>query len=224
MAHISSQSFQFLTDLTANNDRSWFQEHKVRYEAYKSEATGFQTALKNEMNKIDSIEKTKMFRIYRDVRFSKDKSPYNPHLSISLTRTKPLLRGGYFLRIKPGESAIACGFWKPDSADMLHIRKNIAADPKAFEEAIGAKSIISTFGSVSGEKLKSAPRGFPKDDPAIDYLKYKQFLFVKDIEDGQVLQNDFINVVVDTFRAVRPFFDYMSYILTHDLNGEPLHY
>lgn len=220
---ISQQSMTFLADLAKNNNREWFAEHKSEYEAMRAEAKEFVTALEEEMNKEDSIEKVKLYRIYRDVRFSKDKTPYNPHIGISLSREKPALRGGYYLSLRPGNSMMACGFWGPASADLKLIREQIAQDPDAMRAAISAPSVVRSWGAMTGDQVKTAPKGYAKDHPAIDLLRYKQMVFRRDLSDKAVRGKDIVQQIAESYRDIRPFFDYMSDILTHDTNGVPLY-
>ena len=105
--------------------------------------------------------------------------------------------------------------------DLKHIRLQIAADPESLREILSSKEFISTFGKLEGEQLKTAPKGFDKDHPAIDLINYKQFLLVKKFTDKQAQSDKYLENVFATFQAMRPFFDYMSEILTTDLNGEP---
>jgi uncharacterized protein (DUF2461 family) len=97
----------------------------------------------------------------------------------------------------------------------------IAADPEPLQEILSSKEFISTFGKLEGEQLKTAPKGFDKDHPAIQLINYKQFLLVKRFTDKQAQSEKYLENVFTTFQAMRPFFDYMSEILTTDLNGEP---
>ena len=220
---IEKTTLQFLKQLKSNNNRPWFQENKPKYEASQANIKAFLGALELEMNKKDDIEKSKLFRIYRDVRFSKDKTPYKSNFSMSLSRRKPYLRGGYYLSIGPQESFIGCGFWMPNSADIKLIRDHIAQDDKPLRKIIKAKKFMDTFGTLDGEQIKTAPKGFSKDHPAIDLLRYKQFLVSKKYSDKEVLDPSFLKVVVKDFGSIRPFFDYMSQILGHDLDGVPLY-
>ena len=223
METIKAPTIKFLKDLKANNTREWFKDNKDRYEDVKLNAKAFLADLVNEMNKIDVIEKSKLFRIHRDVRFSKDKTPYNSHISMSMNREGAYRRGGYFLKIKPGESILACGFWGPNADDLKLIRSHIAADDKPLRKILASKKFKDTFGSLEGEQVKTAPKGYSKDHPSIDLLKYKQLIVTRKFTDKEVKDPNFIKEVVKTYKSVRPFFDYMSDILTHDLNGVPLY-
>ncbi len=220
---IQKDTIAFLEDIRKNNNRPWFQANKERYLDAQKNVKDFLLSLETEMNKIDSIEKIKLFRIYRDVRFSKDKSPYNSHWSMSMGRTKPYLRGGYYLKLNPEGGMIACGFWNPNSSDLSLIRGQIDQDPKAFRKAINNKKLKQVFGQMGGEAVKTAPKGYNKDHPAIDLIRHKQFIFTKEFSRKEVHDKDFLKQVVLSYKAIRPFFDYMSDILGHNLNGEPLY-
>ena len=220
---ISKETFKFLSDLRQNNNRPWFDKNKGRYALVKEESKTFLNLLEEKMNAVDQIEKTKLFRIYRDVRFSKDKTPYNSHISMSMNRLKPHLRGGYFLKITPGGSMMACGFWGPESSDIKRVRANIDLDPNSFREAMNNETVVNFWGPMEGDAVKTAPKGYDKNHPAIDLLRYKQYLYSKSFTDKEVMQKGFIDTVVNGYQSVRPFFNYMSEILTHNLNGEPLY-
>ena len=220
---ISKKTIDFLNDLKTNNNRPWFTESKKRYQNANDEIKTFLAALVDEMNKSDSIESFKLFRIYRDVRFSKDKTPYNYHFSMSMSRTKPYLRGGYYVRITPDESAIACGFWGPNPKDLKLIRQNIEVDAEPFRRALKSKELVTTFGDLEGDQVKTAPKGYSKDHPAIDLLRYKQFILSRKYSDKEVCATDFVQQIARSFQTARPWFDYMSDVLTHNLNGEPLY-
>lgn len=223
---VQKTTLDFLKKLAANNDRDWFNEHKDPYEKAKRNAEAFMDALITKMNVHDQLEtpsgKKSLFRIYNDVRFAKSKAPYNPRFAAHLKRSKPLLRGGYYIRIRPGESRVVCGFMFPNADDLKRIREDIAANYTDWKKLLKAKSIVQTFGQMQGEQVKTAPKGFSSTDPAIALLRYKQFWFERKFTDREVLADDFLNTVNITFKAIRPFFDYMSELLTTDSNGESL--
>ena len=218
--------FSFLEDLKENNHREWFQNNKTRYQEQYNYALQFADELRLRMKQIDTIEtisgKKSLFRINKDVRFSKDKSPYKTNSGGALKRATKYLRGGYYFHIEPGNCFLGGGFWAPSPEDLKHIRLQIAADPGPLQQILSSKEFIATFGQLEGEQLKSAPKGFSKDHPAIDLINYKQFLLIKKLTDEEVQSKQYLETVVSTFQAMRPFFDYMSEILTTDLNGEPL--
>ena len=223
MAQIEKNTLQFLRELKENNHRPWFQQHKPRYETGRDNVKSFLNVLEMEMNKTDDIEGSKLFRIYRDVRFSKDKTPYKSSFSMFLIRRKPDLRGGYYVKIGADEGFIGCGFWRPNSADLKLIREHIASDAGELRKIISEKKFVNTFETLDGDQVKTAPKGYSKDHPAIDLLRYKQFLVSKKYSIKEVSSANFVKAVVKDFQAIRPFFNYMSYILGHDLDGVPLY-
>lgn len=222
MQSIPSSVFDFLNELRENNNRPWFNENKGRYQAANEQIKAFGNELLNQMSHIDNIEAIKLFRIYRDVRFSKNKSPYKVSFSGSLKRATKWLRGGYYFHIEPGASVVAGGFWNPNSPDLKRIREDIAADDKPLREIINDATFKATFGSLYGEGVKTAPKGYSKDHPAIDLIRMKQFLVKRDFTDEQVLGPNFMKEIVRTFQNMHPFFTYMSEVLTTDSNGAPL--
>ncbi|PCJ97167.1 MAG: TIGR02453 family protein [Flavobacteriaceae bacterium] len=219
---ITKNSLEFLNKLKENNTREWFAEHKVEYKKHEVQVKGFYNSLMDRLNVHDEIEKQKMFRIYRDVRFSKDKTPYNSHFSGSFSRSGNKLRGGYFLKIKNNESFMATGFWEPNKEDLFRIRKEFELDTTEIRQIINNKSFKNIWGELVGDEVKFAPKGFNKEDPNIDLIKRKQYIFVKNFTNKEVLSSNFIEVVDDSFKAIRPYFNLMSDILTTNLNGESL--
>lgn len=215
-------SLQFLKQLKKNNNRDWFAENKPSYTVAHQNAKAFWQAIKDNLEKHDEIEKLKMFRIYRDVRFSADKTPYKPHFAGSFSRLGKELRGGYYLRIRPGESFLAGGFWEPNKEDIYRIRKEIEMDASEIRGILSDPNYIKHFGGTfdSFEELKTAPRGFDKNHPDVDLLRKKGFIAVRNFTDAEVLSDNFLYQVDESFRALRPFFNLFSDILTTNLNGE----
>ena len=221
---IKNNAFEILKELEKNNTREWFATNKVRFKEIETEVKSFYAELMGKMKQHDEIEKLKVFRIYRDVRFSKDKTPYKAHFAGSFSRAGAHLRGGYYLRIKPGETFIAAGFWEPNKEDLFRIRKELETDASEFRSVINATNFKNTWGSLVGEELKTAPKGFDKEDPNIDLIRKKQFIFVRNMVDKEVLAPNFLEEVNSSFKRIRPYFDLMSDILTTNLNGESLLY
>src|ERR1700744_2808411 len=223
VAIINKDSLNFLKDLGQNNNRDWFNTHKDRYLEAHGNIAAFADALIAEMNKHDHLEtisgKKSMFRIYKDVRFSKEKTPYNKHWSASFKRATKKLRGGYYLRIEPGNSRVVGGFFGPVPDDMKRIREDIDLNYPDWQKLLAEPSLVKVFGKLAGEQVLSAPRGYQKDHPAIDLLRHKQFLLRHTFTDKEVLDPDFLNIVNDLYKQMRPFFDYMSEVLTTDANG-----
>jgi len=221
---ISKKVLVFLDQLEANNNRDWFNENKANYKHLQTDVKLFYNTIYNGLKMHDDLDRFKMFRIYRDVRFSKNKAPYKAHFSASFYRNKPQLRGGYYIQIKPNnKSFIATGFWDPNKEDLLRIRKEFETDDQEIRDILADKSFKAVWGNtITGDELKTAPRGFDKLHPAIDLIKKKQFILTKSYTDEAVLSKYFLNDVDESFKAVRPFFDYMSDVLTTNLNGESL--
>ena len=132
-------------------------------------------------------------------------------------------RGGFAFRIMPGESLVGCGFWAPEKNDLKLLRSHIAQDAAPLRKVLKAKKFRDYFSEMGGEQLKKAPQGFDPDHKEIDLLRYKQFLASRNFTDSEVVDKDFIKEVVKTYKAIRPFFDVMSEMLTHDLNGIPIY-
>jgi len=216
--------FTFFKKLEKNNNRDWFNDNKPEFKAIEADIKLFYKAVHEKLNVHDDIDKLKVFRIYRDVRFSKNKLPYKIHFGGSFHRIKPRLRGGYYVHIQPNnESFIATGFWNPEKEDLMRIRKEFEMDDAEMREILANKDFNSVWGDTFvGDEVKSAPRGFDKEHKAIDLIKKKQYIFTKKYTDNDVLDPNFLNEIDIAFEAIRPFFDYMSDVLTTDLNGVPL--
>ncbi len=219
---LTAEVLPFLRRLKKNNNREWFAAHKKEFKDIETKVKMFYHHLMEALNTHDEIEKLKMFRIYRDVRFSHDKTPYQPHFAGSFSRSGAKLRGGYYLRIRPGESFMAVGFWQPEKEDLLRIRKELELDSHEFRSVINVKPFKTAWGGLQGEELKTAPKGFDKGDPNIDLIRKKAFVFRHEFTDSEVMGPNFFNEVSQRFITVRPFFDLMGGILTTNLDGESL--
>jgi uncharacterized protein (TIGR02453 family) len=220
---LQNSIFQFLNQLKENNNREWFAENKKAFQAEEKIAKTFFAAVYADLEKIDSLDKMQVFRIYRDVRFSKDKSPYKNHFSAGFNRAKPLLRGGMYLHIENNASFVGGGFWEPNAADLFRMRKEIEMDASELRVIIAEESFQKYFKTLEGEELKTAPKGFDKTHSDIDLIRKKQFLLTRSFTNKEVLSANFQTEVIATFKAMRPFFDYMSDVLSTDLNGESIY-
>ena len=214
--------FRFFKQLAKNNNREWFEQHKPEFKAFETEVKQFGEALKDKLNQHDSIDRFKVFRIYRDVRFSKDKTPYKTHFGLTWHRTKPEYRGGYYLHLKPDDIFLACGFWDPVPADLKRIRQEIDLDGDEYRNLINAPAFKNTWGALQGNAVKTAPKGYAKDHPDIDLLRFKQHIFMIRYTEVEVAAADFMDRLDAALQAVRPFVDYMSAVLTTNADGEPL--
>jgi len=223
MAGITKSTLTFLKQLEKNNNRNWFKDHKTDFETTKVDFETFFKAIQAELTKHDEIESTKIYRIYRDVRFSKDKTPYKTSLSGHFTRATKWKRGGYYFQLQPGnKSYVGGGFWMPNKEDIFWIRKEIEANDKPFRKVFNSAGFKNTFGTIDGEKLKTAPKGFDKEHPAIDLLRHKSFVCSHQILDKELMDLKAAKQVSNVFKKMRPFFNLFSEVLTTNLNGEQI--
>lgn len=213
---------EFLKELAQNNNKPWFEERKAYFKKLDSSYKEFANSIMIELNQNDVIERAKSFRIYRDVRFSKDKTPFKAHRSVNWLRAGADRRGGYYMRIKPNENLIGIGFFAPEKEDLLRIRKELELDAQDLRDIMSDSSFKTCWGELKGEQLKTAPRNFDKTHPDIDLIRFKSFYFMKTFTDQEVMSPDFISTVIEAFKKGRPFLDYMTDVLTTDLNGESL--
>lgn len=223
---VNASVFDFLNTLKKNNNREWFNAHKDKYLEQLSVMETVAEGLLQELKTHDEIEtlsgKDSLYRIYRDTRFSNDKTPYKQHWAGSFKRATKYRRGGYYFHLEPGNSFVAGGFWGPSTEDLKRIREEIAFDPAPLRKILQTKPFVTAFGALQGEQLKTAPKGFDAGHEAIDLLRYKQFILKKDFSDEVVLGGQLIKEMNQAFKQMRPFLDYMSDVLTTDVNGESL--
>lgn len=227
MSQIKKSTLSFLKQLAKNNDREWFKDNKKEYEAGRENVAEFAQALMDRLLETDVLAtengKKSMFRIYRDVRFSKNKDPYKTNFAGQFVRDGKLRRGGYYYNVSPvGEwrSFIGGGFYGMEKHDLKRIREELAVDASEMRAIIADKDFVRIFGEMQGEKLKTAPRGYEKDHKNIDLLRYKQFYAGRNFTDKEVLSKDFLDMAHEATLTLRPFFDYFTDVLTTDANGE----
>ena len=137
---LPKSTIKFFKDLKQNNNRDWFALNKTHFKEIENQVKTFGNEIKNKLNEHDNIDRFKLFRIYRDVRFSKDKTPYKTHFGLYWNRVKPQLRGGYYLHVSPKNNFLACGFWNPNPADLKRIRQEFLYDSLEFRRIIGRQS------------------------------------------------------------------------------------
>ena len=217
---LDSAIFRFFKKLEQNNNREWFEQQKPEFKAMETKVKQFGEALKDQLNQHDSIDRFKLFRVYRDVRFSKDKTPYKTHFGLTWHRTKPQYRGGYYLQLKPNDIFLACGFWDPNPADLKRIRQEIDMDGDEYRDIINEPNFKRIWGELQGDSVKTAPKGYAKDHPNIDLLRYKQHIFMLRYTEEDVAAANFLDRLDTALQAVRPFVDYMSALLTTNADGE----
>ena len=209
-------ALDFLLALQANNNKPWFQAHRAEYDAARQCFEDYVDDFIQEFRAIEDFEnlaaKDCVFRIYRDVRFAKDKSPYKPNMGASVALGgKHSLRAPYYIHLEPSDkSFLAGGIYLPTPEQLAAIRQAIVRDPVRLKAAIGSKPFKKYFGSLSGEKLKTPPRGYPGDHPEIELLKYKQFITGHALTDKEVLSPRLLSRTVEVFAALEPLLDFLD--------------
>lgn len=217
--HFSPRLFAFLRDLKKNNDRAWFNAHKERYEAdVKTPLLAFISDFAPRLQKISPHyiadprpNGGSMFRIYRDTRFSKDKSPYKTHAAVHFRHAdgKNVHAPGFYLHLEPRSVFIGVGIWHPESKALLKIRSAIRDDPTGWRRAKSAKAFTSRF-SLRGDSLKRPPAGFEPDHPLIEDLRRKDFIAVAELNQADAVRPDFLTTFSSACRSARPFVAFLT--------------
>ena len=222
---LSKDTLQFLDDLKANNNRDWFLDNKKRYETFKKDYQHLVADLLDAMKPLDpSLEmlevKNCTFRINRDIRFSKDKTPYKSHLGIWLSSgAKGLNRSGYYIHLENGSSFIAGGLYCPEATDLKKMRKEIAYFYEDLETILNEKEFKKEFNDFDRDvknTLKNPPRGYEKEHPAIDLLKLKSFESSQKINFSTAATKDFVTTVSKKLIVLKPLNDFINRALTSE--------
>lgn len=205
--------FTFLTGLRAHNDRAWFQERKAAYDRLRAEFEEDAAFWRQELNRLDPalagpLGRTSVFRIYRDVRFSKNKDPYKTHFSAYFTASagKQIDAPGYYVQLGPGgQTLVAGGLYQPDKAQLAAIRQEIDYNAAGLKAVLGAPGFRQYFAGLGGERLKNAPAGYDAAHPEIELLRHKSFVASHEITDAEALaQTDLRGYVLERLRALVP--------------------
>lgn len=219
MEQIKQSTLDFLSDLKIHNDRDWFKKNRTRYDAAKANFESFVQAFIIEVSKFDPILKglevqSCTYRINRDIRFSNDKSIYKTHLGAFIVRggKKNGDRfAGYYFHVEPGgNSMIAGGSYMPPAPWLSAIREKIDDQGDKLVKIINGKEFKSYFSELEGEKLKSAPKGYPKEHLHIELLKLKSYLVTRTIQDKEVVGAGCLDFVVAASKAMKPFNDFLN--------------
>lgn len=218
---LSKESLQFIDDLTLNNNRDWFLDHNKRYETFKADYQNLVAEFLEAMKPLDpSLEllevKNCTFRINRDIRFSKDKTPYKNHLGVWMSSgVKGANRAGYYIHIGKTESFLAAGCYSPEADDLKKIRKEIAFFYEDLEEIVHEKSFKTIFGSLdTTNSLKNAPKDYEKDHPAIEFLKLKSFVATQKFDYKEATKPNFVKDTVAKLIVLKPLNDFINRALT----------
>jgi len=219
---ISKRTFDFLAALKDNNNREWFQANKDWYEASKKDFESFVSSLISEINRfhpeIGPIEpKSAVFRIYRDVRFSKDKSPYKTNMGAHVVEGgKKSGNAGYYFHLEPGGSFLAGGAHMPPPDKLKALRKEIYNNIDEFLEIIKDRTFHQYFGDIMDEKLVNPPKGFPPDFRYVELLKHKGYTVWKHLPDDLVPGPNLLKELGKGFRIMKPFIDFINYSFRMD--------
>ena len=209
----------FLGDLNWHNSRDWFEMNRPAYELARDTFAGFIDYLVDELRASDNLlglsARDCVLRIYRDIRFSKNKSPYNTNLSaIIAPGGKKSILQGYYVSIGPqGRSLIAGGLHMPTPEQLSQFRQAVARDAAAFKVITANRIFVEEFGKIEGERLKTAPKGYDRAHPEIELLKLKEVTALHYFSDREVLAGDFLDRAVIVCRAMKPFLDYLNKVL-----------
>lgn len=211
--HFTPAVFSFLKDLKANNNREWFQANKDRYvNDLKAPALAFISDFSPLLLKISRHFRSdprpvggSLFRIYRDVRFSRDKSPYKTHAGLHFRHQlgKNAHAPGFYLHLMPGGCFVGVGLWRPDGPTLKKIRDLVAERPDTWRKAVEDTDFAETF-TVQGESLKRPPRGYDPDHELIEILKMKDFTAMTKVSQKQVTQGEFLSRFADLCSAGSP--------------------
>ncbi len=207
---ITNTVFSFLEQLKLNNDRDWFHENKKLYDQAKTDFELFVNLMINEVGKFDKevvsvSAKESIFRIFRDVRFSGDKSPYKTNFGAFVSAGgKKSSMAGYYFHVEPGNCMLAGGIYMPPSPALKAVRQEIYENTEEFKEIISAPDFINNFHQLEGDKLSAAPRGFPRDFKDIDLLKYKNYLVMHELRDKELKEKDFLTKMSSVYKAMTP--------------------
>lgn len=214
---MQTATIKFLKNLAANNNKPWFDENRKVYESAKVDFEGFVGRLMKQMVPLEPTlegqkEKDAIFRIFRDVRFSKDKTPYKAHFGAFISRGGRKYPGaGYYIHIEPGGKSFAGGgLWMPEPGLLKAVRQEIDYNFDEFSGIVGDKTFKKIFRQLNGEQLKTLPQGYSADNPAIDYLKMKSFTVGHELSDKDIAGENFESDCVKIFAAMKSFIDFLN--------------
>jgi len=214
---IAPTTFKFLSSLKKNNNKEWFDKHRDQYLSAKE---NMESVVGEVIRAISSFDKPIggldpkkcVFRIYKDVRFSKDKTPYKTNLGAGINANgKKAIEPGYYLHIEPGNSFIAGGMWMPPRDELKKIRQEIDYNPKPLKKILANPSFKKYFGGLSPEnKLKTTPKGYDKEHPEIELLRNNSFIVWHKIPDKVITSKGFVKEIAKGAKIMMPFLDYLK--------------
>ena len=216
---LQSSTLKFLKDLKKNNNKTWFDAHRKEYEEAKTDFANFIQQVIDKYAKNDpSIKllaaKDCMFRINRDIRFSKDKTPYKTNIGAYINRGgKKSLYGGYYFHCEPGQSFVGGGLWMPMPPELNKVRQEIDYNFPAFKKIITSKKFKSVYKDLSRDKeyvLSRVPKGYESTNEAAEYLKLKSFVSLTTLKDADLTSKNLLKKTVDAFEALQPLIHFVN--------------
>jgi uncharacterized protein (TIGR02453 family) len=211
---ISKETFLFLKQLALNNNKPWFEKNRPRYEKARAEYVLFITKLLDGVRKIETIPELEpvkyVQRIYRDIRFSKDKTPYKKFFSSLILRGPEDRKCPLYIQIMPGRSMVGGGVWDPNPESLKMIRQEIDYNGADLRKIITAKHFVKQFEKIEGQKLARPPRGYEADNPNIEFLQFKQFFVRRMFEDDLVISKHLVREILRSYKTALPFFRFFD--------------
>jgi uncharacterized protein (TIGR02453 family) len=217
-------TIKFLKDLKKNNNKPWFDANRNRYDISKKDFELFIQSLIDKHGKKDkSIAELKakecMFRINRDIRFSKDKTPYKTNMGASINRGgRKSVFAGYYFHCEPGDSFVGGGLWVPMPPELKKVRQEIDYSFDELKKIIDSKKFKSVYGNLykgDDATLSKVPQGFEKDNPAADYLKLKSFIALKSLKEVDLTSKDLVKIVTEAFETLQPLLYFINEAIEH---------
>ena len=216
---LQSSTLKFLKDLSKNNNKPWFEANRKRYEDAKTDFTNFvQLVIDKQGKKDEGIAHLKakdcMFRINRDVRFSKDKSPYKTNMGAYFNQDgKKSIVGGYYFHCQPGQSFVGGGLWMPMPPELSKVRQEIDYNLSAFQKIVGSKKFKTLYGGLSKEAeyvLSRVPKGYDADNPAAEFLKMKSYVAMTSLTDADLTSKNLAKKVTEAFETLQPMLKFIN--------------
>ena len=216
---LQQSTVQFLRNLKKNNKKEWFDANRTKYESAKKNVEDLSVEIIKRLSHTDDSiahlqPKDCMFRINRDVRFSKDKSPYKTNMGVYFSKGgKKGINAGYYFHLEPGSSFVAGGLWMPMPPELKKVRQEIDYSWAEFSKITGSKKFKSVFGDLDMSNefaLSRPPKGYEADNPAISYLKLKSFIATTKIKDADLTSKDLVKKVTVHFESLKPLIDFLN--------------
>ena len=224
-AALTKQTLDFLRDLVENNHREWFHANRSRYDAAKAELCGVVKRVLTTMSAFEPLANTAVkdciFRINRDIRFSKNKAPYKSNLAFAIgPGGRHSGRIDYYVHIQPGnQSFLGAGMWQPTPANLAKFRQEVDYNVTELKDIIEAEAFRSYFPEASGEVMKTTPKGYPADHPEIELLRRKELFFMHRYTDKDVLKVNFADEIVRGCQLIKPYCDLLNYLFFDEKEG-----